>query len=221
MDSTADKVSIANLACIKMGVKTITAFDDGTESARVIGLTYDFCRNFVLEEHPWTFAESTVALATLSYTPVDFSDGVSIAYALPSDYLSLRAVNFPSAVIQQEKLTTGAIALLSDTPGLKIKYTFKNDDPTTYTAKFIDALACMIAKQCCFKLVEGNQNSTKLEADYSKAIMTAIADDSKTSTPEQPYQDEWFIARLSGSSVVVGNPDGRIGYLGPGFGSFF
>src|SRR5690348_10305177 len=104
MDSNQSKISLANLACIKMGVLTISSFDDGSEPARIIGLIYDQCREHLLEEHPWSFATKTVALSQLSYTPPDFGDGASIAYALPADYLKAYMVSQPSALIRQENI---------------------------------------------------------------------------------------------------------------------
>ncbi len=211
MDTTASKIGLANLALYKIGAKRISSFTDGSNEARVINDIYDNCREMVLEEHPWSFAIQTVALQTISITPVDFGDGLSIAYALPEDWLFTYLVNFPFANMRKEEID-GQSVLLCDTAGLIIKYIFNNDDPTKYSAKFYEALACKLAAEACFKLVQAGQKVTAEKVDYGMALLSAMAADSKNSGPDQPSQDEWFQARLAGSNVIPVNPNGNVGF---------
>ena len=101
MDPNASSIAIANYAITKFGGKQISSFTDGSQTAVIINSIYSQCLSAVLEEHPWSFATRTEALATLSVTLPDFGDGVSIAYALPSDYVKLYMVNYPSAIVRQ------------------------------------------------------------------------------------------------------------------------
>lgn len=205
MDSIQSKIGIANLALYKIGGQRITSFQDGSNSARVINDIYDQCREFVLEEHPWSFATTSIALQTLAITPIDMGDGLSIAYALPSDWLFTYMINYPYATMRKEEIS-GQSVLLCNTAGLKIKYIFNNDDPTKYSAKFYEALACKLAKEACFKLVQANSKVSAEKVDYEMALFNAIAADSKNSSPDQPQQDEWFVARMSGSNTLTFNP---------------
>lgn len=146
------------------------------------------------------------------------NDGVSVAYALPSDFMSLYLVSIPNAQLRIEMLkppyiTTATVCLLSDTPGLVIKYVFNNDDPTTYSTKFTEALCCKLAYEACFKISEAAQYATKLEADCSRAIASAMSSDSNNNSPDESLANEWFIARLAGSGVVSGLPNGNIGFF--------
>lgn len=205
MDASASKIALANLALYKIGAKRISSFTDGSAEARVINDIYDQCREMVLEEHPWSFATTSVALQTLSLTPTDMGDGLSIAYAFPPDWLFTYMVNFPYANMRKEELS-GQSVLLCDTAGLKIKYIFNNDDPTKYSAKFYEALACKLATEACYKLSQSGQKVTAEKVDYQSALLSAMAADSKNSGPDQPEQSEWFLARLSGSNTVPINP---------------
>ncbi len=209
MDSLQSKIGLANLALYKIGGQRITSFTDGSNSARVINDIYDQCREMVLEEHPWSFATKTASLQTLSSTPTDFGDGLSIAYALPADWLFTYLINFPYANTRQEVLNS-QLVLLSDTTGLIIKYIFNNDDPTQYSSKFYEALACKLATEACFKLVQAGNKVSSEKVDYGTALLSAMAADSKNSGPDQPQQDEWFRARLAGSNISMVNPNGNI-----------
>lgn len=146
------------------------------------------------------------------------NDGISLAYALPDDFLSLYMLNIQSAQYRIEELkapyvTTSEVVLTSDTPGLVMRYVFDNDDPTTYSGKFYDALACKLALESCFKISEAAQYAAKMEADYAKALSSAMTADSKNNAPDQAIANEWFIARLAGSGSVVGLPNGNVGFF--------
>jgi hypothetical protein len=203
MDATASKIRIAQRACIEMGVKVLSSFNDGSSPANVIRVIYDDCRQEFLEEHPWSFCTRTVVLATLSTVPVDFGDGALIAYAPPADFLSLYKVNYGSAIIRQENINNDLV-IVSDTAGLVVKYCIDNDNPATYSAKARLALAHKIASAGYFKLVEGGAKGKELFAMYEHALMTAIADDSKGSTPDQMNADNIFFERMGGAGAAVG-----------------
>lgn len=152
-------------------------------------------------------------------TPIPaMNDGIQYVYQLPSDWLSLYLLNVPCAQIREQILKAPYLAvstfcLLSDTIGLIVRYVFNNDDPTTYSAKFYDTLACKLAYEACFKISEAAQYSAKMESDYAKALISAMAADSKNNSPDQAIANEWFIARLAGSGVVSGLPNGNIGFF--------
>ena len=208
MDANAAKILIAKLACIEMGVKVITSFNEAG-NAQIIDAVYQDCLQEILEEHPWSFATSTIALTQTAFTPVDFGDGATIAYALPDQFLSIYKLNYPSALIRQEMIS-GQNVIISDTTGLIVKYVFKNDDPTTYTAKFRLALALKIAATCCFKVAEAIQNKMALESKYQMALLTAMTDDSKGSTADQMNADNIFIERMAGAGAVLSAPNGNV-----------
>lgn len=222
MNQLYSKFDLANKALLKIGAKRLSSLGDGSVNSVIINDIYDQCLCEVLEEHPWSFAVNTVALVTLSAVLVNFTDGISVAYGLPEDFLYPYLFSIPNAQYRIETLkppvvTQNTIALLSDQAGLVMKYVFKNDDPTTYTAKFYDTLSCKIALECCFKISEAAGMAAAMQSKYDKALLSAMAADSKFSQPDQPRADEWFIARLAGSGVVSGLPNGNIGFFADPF----
>lgn len=219
MDATASKLKIANQALVKIGARKITDLTSTSDpNAVIMNGIYAQCRQELLEEHPFSFSLSTVTPSVITtLLPLStFGDGVSVAYAVPSDFLFLYQVNFVSLIkfemLRPPIVASNTYAMLSNVTGLIMKYVFDNDVPTTYTSKFIEALACKLAYEACFKISEAAQYASKVQGDYAKALASAQAADSKGSSPDQPAQDFWINARLTGSGAVAGLPDGSIGF---------
>ena len=212
MTDNAVNVAFANYALTKIGAKNITSLASTTDPvAIIVNSIIDQCLKSVLEEHPWSFAIYTAPLVDLGLTLTDFGDGVSIAYQLPTDFVKPYMVNFKQALIRQEAIPGQGTCLLSDTEGLILKYVFLNQVPTTWSAKFYEAAACKLAKELCFKISEAAQYAAKQQSDYQLALMTAMSEDSKVSTPDQAFADEWFLERLAGANTWVVSPNGNIG----------
>lgn len=218
MNTNRSKLSIANKALFKIGAERISAFNSNTPNSVIIQEIYDDCRQEVIEEMPWSFCINTLTLSTLAATLIEFNDGINIAYGIPADFMSLYLVNQPGCLYRIEQLKSPIVpatimAFLSDTPNLIIKYIADNDDPTTYSAKFTDALACKLALGCCFKISEAATLKQGIEAEYQRALLSAMAADSKNQIPDELIANEWFIARLAGSGAVSGLPNGNIGFF--------
>ena len=194
-----DKVGVSNLALSQVGAKVISTFNEDSPSARIISRFYDPIRDEVLSEAIWTFAQKRVALAQLSETPVFTDDYMTIMYALPTDLIKLNFLSDPSALV---KIEGGK--LLSNTSGLKIQYTFRNDDPNTYYPKFTTALALRLASAICFNLTESAKKSADLRAQYVDiALPSAVASDAQQGTPMQPDQTEWDAQRFIGGNAFI------------------
>lgn len=215
MNLQQNKTSLANYALSKIGGK-IFNFGDGSTSDVVMSAIYDQCRRYCIEECPWSFCTKTLVLTQLSVpstSPVfNFGDGVQVVYALPPDFLKPYLINFPFALTKFQNLPGSGLVLLSDTFGLSINYVFDNDDPTTYSAKFYEYLACKLAKEACFKLVEAVKYISTIKVDMESAFLAAASADGQMSSPDQINDSEWEFARLAGSSGFVYYPSGNIGF---------
>lgn len=213
MDSNQSILSVANAALGKCGVaiiQSLTPPDPNSKGAIRVAQCYYQLLDYCLAQHPWTFAKNTVALQTLSIPVPVFGDGVSIAYAYPSDWIKPNLWNFAYAIKRLE-----AAAIFSDTPGLMVKYTFRNLNPATYTPEFIEFLATKIAAEVCYDLTNNVQLAAQLAKQVDEKKWQAIASDSQGDTPDQPQADEWFIARLSGAQSAVVQP-GTVSWSGTG-----
>lgn len=221
MSSLFSKTGIANKALLKIGAKRISDLDDSNDpNVTSINDIYDSVRQEVLSEAPWSFAIQQVALTslTLAATLPALGDGINYAYGLPSDFLEIYMLSVPCQyriqMLQTPYVTSPTLALLSDQSTLAgMRYIFDNDDPTTYGAKFYEAMACKLALELCFKVSEAQGMVDRMAAAYAKALLSAISWDANTSIPDQAVANEWFIARLAGSGVVSGLPNGNIGFF--------
>jgi len=193
------QVSIINLGLTKIGAKRISALDEDSAEARAANAIYDFCLDSVLEEHPWTFAQKRAALAQLDTTLAMTEDNLDYVYAKPTDYIKLNFVSSSTATVKVEDA-----GIISNVSGLKIIYTYRNTDPTKYSAKFIEALACKLASELCFPLGESVSKSEALIKKYEDIdLPKAISSDSQQGTPQPPIQDEWFEAREAGGGFLT------------------
>ena len=213
MNAQQNKQALANYALTKIGGKIFT-FGDGSNSDTVISSIYDQCRRYCKEQCPWSFDIKTIALTVASVpstNPIfNFNDGIAVAYALAPDFLRPYRISVPYAQVVFENVPNIGYCLLSDTANLSLKYVFDNDDPTTYSAKFYEYLACKIAKEACFKITEAVTYVEKLKIDMESAFLEAAAEDGQIATPEEVDDGYWLWARLSGSGAAVGSPGGTL-----------
>lgn len=207
------ELGIANKALYKIGAQRLDSLDDVNNPNSVyINDIYNQCLIEVLEEHTWSFAIQTVPMVQLTLIEAlpDMVDGVNTPYALPSDfinpYMFSASCIYRKEMIKPPFVVAPTLALIINNSNLTaMKYVFENDDPTTYSAKFYEALACKLAHELCFKISEAAQFAQVKKAEYDKALLSAITSDSNTSSPDDPIADEWFVARLAGTTNTAPN----------------
>jgi hypothetical protein len=192
------KLIIANLAIQRVAGQSITALNDTSSEAINVNAVYVSTRDEILGKHKWTFAQNTVALVDSGLTPVDFGDGGSIVYEYPDDYIKPGLVSVKTALLRFE--STG---IISDTPGLVMKYTYKNDDPTTYSPEFVEALVLLLASKIAIPLSQSATYKSELLQEYEMKLQEAISADSQCGTPDQATADDWLAARLAGANSVA------------------
>lgn len=189
------KTKVANSALGKVGARFISSFNELSDEARIVNEVYNDILDEVLSEHLWTFAQKRAVLAVITGTPVMTEDGVTIIYAKPSDFIKLNFTNDPFSLVKVE-----GNEILSDTEDLKIIYTFRNEDPIKYFAKFTQALIYRLAAEICFALTESVKKTADLQNYYdNEALPSAVSVDSQQGTPVAPMQDEWLNSRIFGA----------------------
>ncbi len=199
------KIKIASMALAKVGSRAISSFNEETDEARAIDAVYDDILDEVLSEHLWTFAQKRVALAVVDATPAMTEDGISVVYSLPPDFVKLNFTSDRRALVKVENNR-----ILSDTNDLKILYTYRNDDPVKYFAKFTQALVARLAAEICFTLTESVKKTEGLHRLYEDvALPSAVSVDSQQGSPVEGMQDQWLDARIFGTGGFATTPTGN------------
>lgn len=133
-------------------------------------------------------------------------DGMDTVYAEPTDLLKLTFISEVNARYQRESMlinSTAVKVIRSDATGLSIKYTFQNDDLTTYFPLAFQALAGCLAKDAAYNLVESKSMREALRDEYEKILLPrALSGDAQQGSPIEARQDGWESSRISGSSAL-------------------
>ena len=118
-------------------------------------------------------------------------DESTYVYTLPSDFIRSNLFSDEEAY-----RTFEAGYIYSDTPSLKMIYTYRNDDPTLYSAQFVTALATRIAGEICFNLTQSATKAKDLMAQYEAInLLRAMGADSSQGSAEVLDTTDWEEAR--------------------------
>ena len=138
----------------------------------------------------------------VTYLIPNMNDNMTYIYRKPTDLLKHNYISHSSAVTKFQYN-----GIVSDTDGLVIQYTYQNDDPTTYKAKAVYALATLLASNISVKVAESERMAELFLKRYQSIdIKSAMAEDSKQSTPLQPNMYEWESAMLRSGQTFYAPP---------------
>jgi hypothetical protein len=169
-------IEISNRALGRIGIsQLIESLDDPNDRARQCRLAYEPCRDEVLQDFPWNFAQSSVSLSLVSGVTVP---GWQYAYRYPDaclkvhrvtdqsgarvaslgvfgrdvwDYDSLIPMKTPFQVMA-DPATDGARLLVTDMPLAVAWFTHEITDPSQFSPLFRSALAWRMAMELALSL---------------------------------------------------------------------
>lgn len=217
------QISICNTALGRIGISSlIEDIDDPNTQARQCKNLYDNVRDQVLEDFPWDFAQTVVALAQTSDV---YELGYGYRYAVPADCLRAQVVtdaaggrwsggttgiwNYAIAFgpmssrisfrIMANRDALPARMLLTDIPEAYLWYTMKVEDPNQFSALFASAFAWRLAAELALPLkadttMASNAGQMYL-AEVSRAEVLSLSQARTESSQYEPSQ-EWLNARL-------------------------
>lgn len=121
MASGDTDLKVCSDALLMLGAKSISSFNEGTDSSNLCDRIYPDVKKSTLQSYPWSFTFKKVQLAQTTNTPVN---QYKYEYQLPSDRLGTirRAYNsdqvgartFSDWVIQGDKLLTNGETVVID-----------------------------------------------------------------------------------------------------------
>lgn len=178
---------IANLALSHLGSATIADIDAGdTKEARTMALHWPQARKEVLRSRRWTCATARADLAQSGTQPAE-ADPFSYAFDLPCDFIRLLEVNNADASQYDGSFLLEGSTLLHNEDTVRIRYTFDNDDPTTWDALLVDAVALLLAAKAARNLTGSETVEANLRQQYERLALpkAATADGQQEGSGEQ------------------------------------
>lgn len=194
------KTQIINKALVKLGSRPIVNLetDDTQESNTALNI-YDIALEGIISEIQWTFTTKRVLLATLDQS-IAFNreyETLDYVYQRPTDVIRIFGVNDTGAEWHEESGT-----IVSDTSGLGIIYGFRNEDPATYSAKFVTAFADLLAAEMAYPLLNSGTKARELMEFYEGvSLPKAEAQNSQIGTLKELNDNYWGNARHGGPNV--------------------
>ena len=160
-------IDMSSNALMLIGDTPINALSESPAANNLYAQTYEY----VLSEHPWSFAMKELYLSRLTATP-DPETGYQYAFQIPPDSIRLWAV-MPTVNyrIVGEFLYANADKLLA-------RYTYKVSE-TALPPHIIEAIEYKLAAKFAIAVAEDENKSMLFENKYKDALGVAMAKDAQ------------------------------------------
>lgn len=212
-------IEVCNRALARVGVdQLIEDFDDPNNRARQCRLAFEPCRDEVLQDFPWNFAQKSVALAVAANVTVP---GWGYAYLYPADCVQVHAITsvhgmrnvaavscyeiwnydalgqarMPFAVMSHPSIESARI-LVTDQIEAYAWYTQKTDDLAIWSPLARSALSWKIAGELALALKADARLSQNAGQAYTAAASMAQAGSLNEMRPDPQPQSAAITARL-------------------------
>lgn len=181
---TTGELSIINTAFGDARLERITAPDQG-ETGRYAGEQYPLVRDALLRRHPWNFASRRAILPEI-LPPADYW-GAAHAYALPVEYLAVRAVeDEPWDAWRVEEVASRTCVTTDAAAPLRTRLTVQVTDPNRFTADFRQVLACALAIRFARRF-----GAPQTAVESLKQDLGTMLDDARTVNSQEGVPDAW------------------------------
>ena len=184
-------VDVCNIALGHLGKPTIASFTEGTKEANLCNAQYDMARRMVMTRSPWTFARRTVALAELSTNA--HSDVWEFAYDVPNGAIKVVRLMEPGQMpnwnAQPQGMYLEAGSIYCNVASAKLAYIFNNEDPSTWSPEFVEAVALQLAFRMAPNMTRRPSDVQQLKQAYDRQLLEAIETDSNQEVTFYRYGD--------------------------------
>ena len=216
----ASPIEISNLALSRIGIdQLIEDFNDPNNRAKQCLQHYDHCREEVLQDFPWNFAQKVVALAVVADVTVP---GWGYVYRYPSGALKIHALTseaggrwmttslsysggdtfaeLPNTLrypyrVMADPVTEGAKVIVSDLELAYCWYTDNAADTNQMTPLFRSALAWKMAAEIALGLRAETRLHTNAIQQYAWVVSQAQAHSHGETAPDMGPTPEAIAVR--------------------------
>lgn len=193
------KTELINKALTQVGAAPIVNIDDDSNNARIVSNVYEISLRSILSECKWNFATKRVKLSDVSNTvTLDWYDtGEVYVYQKPADVIKIFGVTSPSASFREE-----GDYIISDTTGLGIRYVYYLDQPSKYTAQFIEAFIDKLCSDIAYMIVNSATLGEKYKTLYEKlSLPKAMSSNSQVGVQQILQDDAWEYAKYNNTQA--------------------
>jgi hypothetical protein len=200
MSIIATKTDVANEALERhLGIPRISNITDTTSvEAKACNRAYDSALEVVLSEDEWGFARAEVTLALeAGETSVVWGQ----IYGYPSDCVTPIKIHNPSSEDVKIPFDIGTHSsgtskvILTDQATATLIYTKEITHIPSYTAGFVEALACQLAIKVAMGTTRLRNMVNSLQADYLALLLIAKKNNKKGQHKEQVEDRSFITAR--------------------------
>jgi hypothetical protein len=181
--------AICNSALIKVGAERIISLDDDNPRAVLMKEQFEKIRDELLYSHPWNFATKRQELALLTTAP---DSNFSYQFQLPNDCLRVVETDLEGA----NRWRVEGRKLLCDFSEIHIAFISNDIDYADYTPAFVEALACKIAADVAYSLVQNASLKELLMKEAEMKLRLARSFDAQESVGDRVYADGWLNSRF-------------------------
>lgn len=184
-------VEICNLALSRLGIRPITALSDGTPEADACNLNYDYLRQALLTDYPWTFSTAyfTLALNAESVT----CSGWTYVYSWPTACLAAKRIynsserttdydSIPWHVFWNAVNSKRYIAC--DVESAVLIGTYNTEVVTAFSTWFVQALVLLLAARLSQALKGDPQLTQQVYQEYQFVLDRAMQSNAIEQTTE-------------------------------------
>lgn len=192
----ASVVGICNIALTRIGQSDpIVSLTEQSKAAELCSLHYDACRDEVLRDFDWPFAEARVFLAAIGTPPTNWA----YRYRYPNDCIKARRLSIPGnenptadqRIPFQVIHANGGKAIITNQPQAELVYTVKVEDTTYFDPLFVSALGWRLAAELAIGLQVRPENFRAADQQYQfaigKAQAVALAEGQGIPLPESEF----------------------------------
>lgn len=184
------KVAIANRALQKLGAKRIESLTQDHPNARSMNAAFDIVRDALLRKYNWSFAIQRDSIAADADGP---TWGDWNRYTKPNDFLALIRDDESGLVVDWK--IEGDYILSAESSPLEIRYLARIEDPNKYDPLFVEALASLIAYECCEEITQSTSKKAQLKEDVKDAVDEARRVNAIEKGAEDFPEDDWITTR--------------------------
>jgi hypothetical protein len=195
------ELDIYNMAALAIGAKRSISTNDKTNIAEEMQAAFRLTRDNLIRSYDWgcCIKEDTLALVE-----VNENDIRPYVYEVPSDCLKIISLNGiqtgysgiervegddPLYKIRGHKLYTRLKA------PLKVEYSYRNEDITSYDACFCKVLALDLAIAVCDRATNSDSKKESLKRDRREAINDALRSNALEIPARPKVTGNWLRAR--------------------------